>query len=81
MFLVISFMLELFSFIPIICLIPFNCKATNRNNLSFEKNSSEELSIIKYKDLAILYYHSFSGKITTTIIRFCYHSRERLNIN
>ena len=63
-FLVISFMIKFFFFIPIISFIPFTCKANNRNKLSFENKYSKELSPNKDKDLAICYCSNCDGKIT-----------------
>ena len=70
-FLVISFMLEFFFFIPIIFFIPFTCKANNRNKLSFENISSNEFSPNKDKGLAICYCSNCDGKITKSITKFC----------
>lgn len=75
-FLLLSFMIDFFFFIPIICFLPFTFRKGK-----FTENNLHNLPIknTNYKNLGIRYCPHCGGKITEPIAKFCYHCGEPLN--
>ena len=74
-FFILSFMIDFFFFIPIICFLPFSFKSSRFTRLDSERLETEQSS---YKDLKIRYCPKCGGKIAEPIAEFCYHCGEKL---
>lgn len=72
----LSFMIDFFFFIPIICFLPFTFKTKRFSENTFNGIKNEDSN---YRKLKVRYCSSCGGKITEPIAIFCYHCGEKLN--
>lgn len=77
--LILSFMIDFFFFIPIICFLPFSFRTRYRNKINIEKETTENSSFQNFKGSEVIYCSSCGGEITKSIAKFCYHCGEKLN--
>ncbi|MFX1573152.1 MAG: hypothetical protein ACFFB0_10420 [Promethearchaeota archaeon] len=77
-FLVLSFVVDFFFFIPIICFLPFSFKSNK-----FRKSSSKNIESkpITNQDLQISTCPKCGGKIALNGVKFCYHCGVKLKDN
>jgi len=77
-FLILSFMIDFFFFIPIICFLPFSFKSNKFTRSNLEISESKHVS---NKDLEFRSCPKCGGEITLNDIKFCYHCGAKLNDN
>jgi len=77
-FLILSFMIDFFFFIPIICFLPFSFKSKKFTKSNLEIIESKHVS---NKNLKIRSCPKCGGDITLNGIMFCYHCGVKLNDN
>ena len=78
-FLTLSFIIDFFFFIPIICILPFSFKSNKHNEFRSEPKIQENYSYSTHENLEVRYCPRCGGEISESIARFCYHCGEKLN--
>ncbi len=79
-FLILSFIIDFFFFIPIICFLPFSFRSTRQNKFKSKISVNEKHSYQNHKNLEVRHCPRCGGEISKSIARFCYHCGEKLNI-
>ncbi len=77
-FLILSFMIDFFFFIPIICFLPFSFKSNKFTRSNLERIESKQVSNI---DLEIRSCPKCGCDIALNGVKFCYHCGVKLNDN
>ncbi|MFX1570069.1 MAG: hypothetical protein ACFFCV_17065 [Promethearchaeota archaeon] len=78
-FLILSFMIDFFFFIPIICFLSFPFRSTRQTGIKSKTKMKEYDSYQDLKKLEVRYCPRCGGEISKSIARFCYHCGEKLN--
>ena len=77
--LILSFIIDFFFFIPIICFLRFSFRSTRPNKFKSETRINENHSNQYHKNLEVRHCSGCGGEITKSNARFCYHCGEKLN--
>ncbi|MFX1311833.1 MAG: hypothetical protein ACFFHD_04350 [Promethearchaeota archaeon] len=77
-FLILSFIIDFFFFIPIICILPFSFKSKKFESLNFK---TDESKLVSNKDLDTRSCPRCGGEIALNGIKFCCHCGAKLNDN
>ena len=78
-FLILSFMIDFFFFIPIICFLPFPFRSTRQAGIKPKTKKREYYSNQDLEKIEVRYCPRCGGEISKSIARFCYHCGEKLN--
>ena len=81
LFLVLSFVIDFFFFIPIICFLPFSFKSIKHKKTYSKEISSDSSYIEAYNKSKIKYCPRCNGEINQSNAKFCYHCGLKLNNN
>lgn len=81
LFLVLSFTIDFFFFLPIICFLPFSFKSIKNKKSYAEEISSDSSSFRASKKSAIIYCPRCNREINQSNAKFCYHCGLKLNNN
>jgi len=79
LFAILSFTIDFFFFIPIICFLPFSFRTTRQNKINPENRTTKNFSFQNSKSVIIRYCPRCGGEISKSIAKFCYHCGEKLN--
>jgi hypothetical protein len=78
-FLILSFMIDFFFFIPIICFLPFPFRSTRQTGIRSNTKMEEYSPYEDIKNQEVRHCSKCGGEISQSIARFCYHCGEKLN--
>ncbi len=79
LFAILSFSIDFFFFIPIICFLPFSFRTNRENKIKGENKITKDFSFQNSKDSIIRYCPRCGGEVSKLNAKFCYHCGEKLN--
>ena len=78
-FLILSFIIDFFFFIPIICFLPFSFGSRKQNKFKSIARVNKDYSYQDHENPDFRYCPRCGGEISKSIARFCYHCGQKLN--